>query len=71
MISAGGEGKIILWKKPTNKILVNHPLRSISALALSPSMQYIAYAIGYDWHKGAHTSLRMLQPSVHVIMYSG
>ncbi|KAL4432334.1 hypothetical protein ABPG74_011093 [Tetrahymena malaccensis] len=51
-ISCGGDGKVILSKKPYSQFLENYILQSVSCISLNSQNTLLAVAIGYDWHQG-------------------
>ena len=53
-ITAGSEGLVTWWNKNTRVKLgeFNRHPSPITSLAVSPDGNLLAYAAGYDWHKG-------------------
>ncbi|KAL4478938.1 hypothetical protein ABPG72_019375 [Tetrahymena utriculariae] len=52
-ISCGGDGKVILSKKPYSQFLENYILQSVSCISLNSQITLLVIAVGYDWHQGS------------------
>ncbi|EAR84293.2 hypothetical protein TTHERM_00715990 (macronuclear) [Tetrahymena thermophila SB210] len=51
-ISCGGDGKVILSKKPYSQFIENYILQSVSCISLNSQATLLVIAVGYDWHQG-------------------
>jgi len=68
-ITAGSEGQITWWNKQTRTKLgeFNRHPSPITATAFSPDLNLLAYAAGYDWHKGIEFNNQKTYPNAVLV----
>lgn len=68
-ITAGSEGQITWWNKQSRTKLgeFNRHPSPITATAFSPDLNLLAYAAGYDWHKGIEFNNQKTYPNAILV----